>query len=443
MIIRFGTRLIQEDQIHTYISSTIKVLKSMGVNSGSRVALYDTNTVEYAVLVLCFWRMGIIACPINPHLPLPQAKAYAQKISALFFFKREDIKKIVAFDSRLQLSAAEKWPPFDPSQEAVIVATSGSNGEPKAALLTIGNLMANAKGARAVIPFESNDGWLLSLPLYHVSGLSIVARCLEADSTLIIAGSDSLSDDIKRPGVTHVSLVPTQMYRLLNKPEDIAILKKLKAILIGGSAISQTLLERALNHALPVFITYGLTETASQVATVRVVHAEKPWAHILPGRDVVLSSEGEVLVKGDVVFKGYILGQKIHRPVDDQGYFHTGDLGEINTEGHLRIKGRRDNMFICAGENIHPEEIERVLLTLPGIKQAIVVPQSNPEYGQVPVAFCEMDKEENIVKLRDECRRSLPALKVPQFFYPWPTLAQGLKPSRKILTALAGTLQAK
>lgn len=443
MIIRFGTRLIQENQIHTYISSTIKVLKSMGISSGSRVALYDTNTVEYAVLILCFWRMGVIACPLNPHWPLSQAKAYAQKISALFFFKREDIKKIVAFDSRQQLAATEKWPDFDPSQEAVIVATSGSNGEPKAALLTIGNLMANAKGARAIIPFESNDGWLLSLPLYHVSGLSIVARCLEADSTLIIATSDALIDDIKRPGVTHVSLVPTQFYRLLNNPEDISILKKLKAMLVGGSAISQALLEQALNNALPIFITYGLTETASQVATVRVVHAEKPWAKILPCRDVVLSAAGEILVKGDILFKGYILGQKVQRPVDDQGYFHTGDLGEINTEGYLRIKGRRDNMFICAGENIHPEEIERVLLTLPGIKQAIVVPQSNPEYGQVPVAFCDMDKEENVVKLNEECRRLLPALKVPQFFYHWPITAEGLKPSRKTLTALAGKLQAK
>ena len=440
MTFRFGTRRINQQQLNAYIVSSMKMMKSMGFKAYDRVALYDSNTTEYALLMLCLWHMGAVACPINPRWPLGQAKEYANAIGAKFFLKREDIKKAVAFDARQQLYAPQQLPSFNPNQDAVIIATSGSNGAPKPALLTLGNLMASAQGSQAIIPFNSDDGWLLSLPLFHISGVSILMRAVNANATLIMAKDEDLIEGINCPAVTHVSLVATQLYRLLQQPSAILRLRQLKAILLGGSAISTALLEQSLKEQLPVYVSYGLTEMASQVATGRVVLAHQPCATVLPKRQLMINDEGEILVKGETLFKGYIAGSHVKNMVDNHGWFHTGDLGVLDAEGFLTVLGRRDNMFICAGENIYPEEIERVLANVPCVKQVMVVAKEDKEYGFKPIAFIDMDGAFDSRTLEKICREKLPAIKVPTAFLPWPSNKAAIKPSRKTLTALACTL---
>lgn len=439
MIIRFSTRQINPKQMHAYVISTIKVLRSMGIKPADRLALYDHNSVEYAMLMICCWQMGVVACPISPYLSLTTAKEYANRIGAKHFFKRDEIKRAVSFDARQQLYAPDVLDPIDPNQEAVIIATSGSTREPKAVVLTWGNLLMSAKGSKAVIPFNQEDGWLLSLPLFHVSGVSILARVIEANASLIVAVGDSIVDDLQRAGITHISLVSTQLSRLLKDSKAVEQLQRFKAILLGGSAMPQALVEQALVHRLSIYISYGLTEMASQVATGKVVDVNQPCAKVLPNRELMIADNGEILVKGETLFKGYVVGQKIVATVDEKGWFHTGDKGYLDPNGCLVVVGRLDNMFICAGENIHPEEIEKVLLNIKGVKQAIVVPKDDPEYGARPIAFVDYeDVDESIIIA--QCRKELPAIKVPIKFLPWPQLNQPIKSSRKTFQVLADTL---
>ncbi len=437
MNVRFGTRLIAPKQLNAYFNSSIKMMRSMGLIKGERVILYDHNSVEYAILLMCCWYMGIIPCPVNPKWPIKNAREYASKIGAKHFFAAQEIKRAIAFDARQQLYAPVALPPLNPDQEAVIIATSGSSGEPKPAVLTIGNLLSNAQGSKTVIPFESSDSWLLSLPLYHVSGVSIVMRVIEADATLVVATADNLMDDINRPAVTHVSLVATQLYRLLNQLGSVARLSSLKAILLGGSTIPISLLDESIKSSLPIYISYGLTEMASQVATGKVINPNQPCAKVLPYRLLSIAPDGEILVKGDTLFKGYVIGQRIEKKTDQEGWFHTGDIGQIDVSGCLSVYGRKDNMFITAGENIHPEEIERILLTMPGIKQAIVVPTLDKEYGLVPVAYVETEGTINPEQIIAFCQQFLSTIKIPTQFNTWPVLNDvSIKPNRKFFLDL-------
>ncbi len=306
---------------------------------------------------------------------------------------------------------------FDLKQEATILYTSGTSAEPKAALHTFGNHYYSALGSNDHIAFGKNDRWLLSLPLYHVGGLSILFRVFVAEGTVVILNNQkNIVREIKQNCVTHVSLVSTQFIRLA-KPSNIKILKKLKCILLGGSAMPEYLLIFSKANHLTTYISYGLTEMSSQVATSLKSKFEK--VKILKYRRLKISKDKEILVKGQTLFKGYIHQNKIIRPTDKKGWFHTGDLGELH-HNNLRVIGRRDNMFISGGENIQPEEVEKILLQINGVQSAIVVPQEDREFGQRPVAFIKSNRALNLNRLNKILARTLPRYKIPVRFYPWP-----------------------
>jgi O-succinylbenzoic acid--CoA ligase len=140
---------------------------------------------------------------------------------------------------------------------------------------------------------------------------------------------------------------------------------------------------------------------------------------VLPYREVGISDSGEVLVRGETLFAGYVEGDVIVRPLDDEGWFHTGDIGVLDGEGYLRVRGRKDNMFISGGENIQPEEIEEAISSLEGIKRAVVAPVPDAEFGFRPVVFVfgvSVEPE----KLKEFLASLLPRFKVPVAFYEWP-----------------------
>ena len=151
-------------------------------------------------------------------------------------------------------------------------------------------------------------------------------------------------------------------------------------------------LRQSVKLGLNIYLTYGLTEMSSQVATGKVTQINQACVKVLPYRQISISPEGEILVKGEVLFKGYVAGAKIHLPLTN-GWFPTGDMGQLDKEGCLTVIGRRDSMFISGGENIHPEEIEKALLSIKGIEQAMVVPKEDKEFGQRPIAFVKFEGE--------------------------------------------------
>ncbi len=220
------------------------------------------------------------------------------------------------------------------------------------------------------------------------------------------------------------------MQRMLKSEQGIAALKTLKAILLGGSAIPSVVMAKAIELQLNAYVSYGLTEMGSQVATGRIGQCVR----VLPGRELMVNPKGEILVKGNVLFKGYIQSGRIHLPLVEGGWFATGDRGVLDDQGCLSVLGRVDHMFISAGENIQPEEIEKVLLSHPAIEEAIVLGQEDGDYGFKPVAFVRSNAHVSAEELTAFCRKFLPGIKVPKTFHPWPhDLPQSIKVSRQEL----------
>ena len=224
-------------------------------------------------------------------------------------------------------------------------------------------------------------------------GLSILFRCLLAGATVALPEPGaSPGSSIEELGITHVSLVATQLRRLLKeKPET----GGLKAILLGGGPAPESLLEEAVGRSLPVRNSYGLTETTSQVTATPSETGPglgdlRTAGRVLNYREVSVSREGEILVRGETLFAGYVEGDRVERPLDAEGWFHTGDLGEFDASGNLRVLGRSDNLFISGGENVQPEEIEAALELLEGVERAVVTPVPDAEFGRRPVAFVKM-----------------------------------------------------
>ncbi|GMW00351.1 MAG: 2-succinylbenzoate-CoA ligase [Candidatus Hydrogenedentota bacterium] len=393
-----------------------------------RVAIEPEASVSGILRLLAHWRTGVCTALLNPRWP-------------------SGLKQAAAAQTGCVLEMGASGPPVSfrgSGAPATIVFTSGSSGSPKAAVHSLNNHLANAIASNGNIRVLPGDAWLLSLPLYHVSGLGILFRCLAGGACVVLPGDAALGEAIHRFAVTHVSMVSTQLHRMLQKSEDLSALRSLKAILLGGSAIPRSTIEMAHEHGLPLFKTYGMTETASQIATTRpgatIADLLSGAPPIVPG-SVRLTGEGEIQVRGETLFLGYLNHDEIVLPMDAEGWFSTGDLGELDDQGRLMVTGRKDNMFISGGENILPEEIEQCLMRIPGIVQAFVVPVQDEEYGQRPVAFIETDGVIEADVWKAQLREWLPPYKVPLRFEALPTNPTGLKVSRADLQTLADRMR--
>ena len=262
-----------------------------------------------------------------------------------------------------------------------IVFTSGTTGKPKGAQITFGNLYASALASAERLGASPDDRWLCPLPFYHVGGLSILFRSAIYGSAVVLPEATSTEAIIKGlhdSQATLVSLVPTQLYRMLEAGFEPP--KSLRLILLGGAAATPELVQRCIERDLPIALTYGLTECASQVATatpdqvrakpgtvgkpaeghdVRIVDAN--------GQDVPTGEYGEIVVSGATVMKGY-LGQP-----ETNGTFATGDIGYLDADGDLWIVQRRSDLIVSGGENVYPSEVEAVLRSHPAVEDACVV----------------------------------------------------------------------
>lgn len=452
--IQWGSRRISYAQLNQYVDGAVRSLKERGLRSSHRVAFVSDNSTECVVALLGLWRLGAVAVPISPKFPPQQIKALltSLKIQAVITSKPFmntvgkppcsviDIVDLIVYDAKDAFHSRPKTNVvLNPDQEAAIVLTSGSSGAPKAAVLTYGNLYFNASGANEHIKVDHTCAWLLSLPLYHVSGLGIVLRCLIGRAAIAIAPREDTLKFVIQGKVTHVSLVAAQLHRLLGEA-SVEAPSNLRAVLMGGSAMPKDLLRRAQNRGFPIYVSYGLTEMASQVATGKLIDMDTPCAKVLTHRELRIM-DGEICVRGKTLFKGYAEGDTVRPAVDGDGWFHTGDAGALDAGGYLTVTGRKDNMFVSGGENIHPEEIEAALMKIKSVVQAVVVPVKDAEFGGRPAAFIRW--EDDIVVYKDEILREmlaqeLPKFKIPIAFYAWPKEAggEGMKIDRKYFSEL-------
>lgn len=430
-----------------------------GIRPGDRVGILSKNSVDFILLLMGAFQAGAVACPVSPRFPERTVDALLAKAGCACLIVDPHAPRRGPFSCpTLPLPSFSSTPEgpggaaepgeVDLAQDATIIFTSGSSAEPKAVLHTYGNHYYSALGSNRNIALGAGDRWLLSLPLYHVGGMAILFRCLLSGAAVVVPEENhEPTEAIGRFRATHVSLVATQLKRLLDAAGSTGRPGVVRHVLLGGSAIPRKLIVRAMQMGLNLYTSYGSTEMASQTTTTAAGDsAEKLFTsgRVLPYREVKISEENEILVRGKTRFKGYVRKSALELPFDQDGWFATSDLGEIGAEGYLRVRGRRDNMFISGGENIQPEEIEAELGRMDGVGEVLVVSAADDDFGRRPVAFVRLKngREPDAAQMVSFLERTLPRFKIPVRFYGWPESSDSgrLKPDRRRFERLAQTL---
>jgi o-succinylbenzoate---CoA ligase len=415
------------------MSARSRWLESKGVQRGDMIAVQAPNGWDLITLVLGTIRSGRQICLLSMRQPSATARRQVERSGARIAFLASEGQPIPPLGLLPSTASEDEW---DLKEEATILYTSGTTGEGRAVVHSAGAHVYSALGSNENISLAPGDKWLITLPLFHVGGLGIVFRCILAGATVVNRTSGVLNQDLE--GVTHASLVATQLMRLLK--DDVGIPGTLKAVLLGGSAIPADALRGAKERGVPIHTSYGLTEMASQVT------ATAPGAgpaelgtsgRLLSHRLLSIAADGEILVSGATLFSGYLERGRVMPPVPADGWFRTGDTGHL-VDGLLVVDGRRDNMFISGGENIQPEAIEAAILQMPGIEQAVVVPIEDAEFGFRPVVFVDAIHVPQPEELAEHLSGTLPRFMHPTACLRWPDIAKdSLKPPRKAMAEIA------
>jgi len=310
---------------------------------------------------------------------------------------------------------------------ALVIETSGSGGAPKAAMLTQGNVLASCARVNARLGLVPGDLWLCCLPRHHIGGLAIAYRCALAGAAILLhQGFDpaAVAADLARLPVTHVSLVPPMLARLLDL--GVRPTSRLRVALVGGQALSGTLARRGLDAGWPMCATYGMTETCSQVATSGVLR-EVPGPGVvgepLPGLTLDCppcdqappgcnGPKGALRIRGDLVMAGYANPGRIRGLGLDGGWLTTADLGCLTAGGKLRVLGRADEALVIAGVQVLPALVTERLAGAPGVEAAVVIGLPNPVWGHSLVAVYAGTIAP--ADLTDWCRRQLAGVERPR-----------------------------
>ncbi|RJE46970.1 O-succinylbenzoate-CoA ligase [Dehalobacter sp. MCB1] len=301
---------------------------------------------------------------------------------------------------------------YNPEQIAVIMNTSATTGEFKSVPLRWKQFAAHVKASQKSLGVTEEDNWLMILPLYHISALTILLRSLYNGTAVTLLESfreEETLNLVQEGQVNMLSVVPTMLNRIIDRIDRHC----LRVVLIGGEFIPRPLVEKCMVRQIPIYKTYGMTETTSQSATFSVLQYPDKLDSVgfpLDSVEILIKNpgpdgSGEVLIQSPMVMDGYLGRETI------SGFFPTEDIGYLDPDGFLYILDRRKNMIISGGENIYPREIENILYAHPGIKECAVIGRKDPKWGQVPVLFAvSLLNEEEI---RDYLSPRLARYKLP------------------------------
>lgn len=408
-------------------------LVACGIQSNEIVALYGNNQPETVFVIHALFYIGAKILLLNKRLTGHELEwqlkhAKVEKLVSTDEITFEGIQTIVIRElQNIKGTSFSIKENFENNEVATIMYTSGTTGNPKAVLQRFGNHYHSAVSSCENLGLDSTDKWLCITPLYHVSGLSIILRSVIVGlSVHLMENFDerNVNQVIMEKGITIVSVVTNILSRLMT--EEIHYPLLFKGMLLGGGPAPIHLLEKCRDRGLAVFLSYGMTETCSQIVTLRSEEVLKKLGSAgkpIPGCEVKIMADkkecqkgvsGEIVVKGPNVTEGYLYGEKSEAFQD--GWFYTGDIGYLDEDGFLYILDRRSDLFISGGENVYPAEIESVLMSFPNVLDAGVVGAEDEKWGAIPVAFIVLDKSISLEKLSCFCEERLARFKVPKKF---------------------------
>ena len=282
---------------------------------------------------------------------------------------------------------------FDRGATAVVMFTSGTTGRSKAVPLTWENLCGSAAVSNASLNRHGEGLWQIALPLYHVGGLQMVVRSLLNANPFILYqrfDAERVLADAARRGATHISVVDKMLQDMLASSHASGV-GRYECILLGGGPLNAQTLGCALAMRARVYASYGMTETASQIANALVTPGFTGGMSLLEGYEARIVDAGpdgfgRLAVRGPGLFGGYLNARAAYTA---DGFFLTGDTAAIAPDGKLYVKERTDDMFVSGGENVYPAEIREKLLRVPGVADAYIFGAPDDTWGRRPVGFIE------------------------------------------------------
>ena len=375
VILRTGAHDWTSEELLDAIQRRAGGLLQRGIKPGERIGITGPACADWLIAMHAIGWIGAIATPLAHGQPLKNLIAAAQP-SAVLRPAGMDPGQEHALDWHTEGPPALQ--PFAPSPDdaRLCLTTSGTTGLPRPIVLTWGQVTASADASMKRLGSLQDDVWLGCLPLHHIGGLSVFLRTAHACTTgYLHDGFDAqaVAALLASGEISQISLVPAMLRQILDQHPSGGFHPRLRLMLIGGAPMPPDLMDRARSLQLPLAITWGMTEAASQVATRTPgdLRDDPDVGHPLPGLEVHTDA-GFLVVKG---------------PTVPGGLWKTADRGCLDETGRVIVYGRGSDLIISGGENIDPLEVERALQMHPAIAQAAVVGRSDSKWGERPIAF--------------------------------------------------------
>lgn len=410
-----------------------KKLAQLDIDQDTYVGVLSANHIDMIIAIHALSYLGAVAVMLNTRLTDKELD-YQINDAGVSLVLAQNTDRDLNTDIRCFSAAWElEEQPTELRSEInlddlfTIIYTSGTTGFPKGVMHTYGNHWWSAIGSMLNLGLNSNDKWMAALPIFHVGGLSIFIRSVIYGIPVYLVekyNKQRMHDAIVSKGVTIVSVVTVMLNELIDSLGDNRYPDSLRCLLLGGGPAPKSTLEAAKKRNMPVFQSYGMTETSSQIVTLssddalnKIGSSGKP---LFPAQLQIDKSDGDVgelFVKGPMVTQGYLNNEtKTNKTITD-GWLATGDLGYLDEEGFLFVVDRRKDLIISGGENIYPTEIESVLSSMDVIYEAGVAGKVDARWGQVPVAFVVKQKETTVEAIFNYMEKKLARYKIPKEIY--------------------------
>ena len=429
------------DQLRQKVLKSAAILKSFGIKENENVAIVGNNDIDFITNVLALWQLNAVPVLINPQLATNEVEdqtaiadcdvvllnkavghsALAEKFKVIQY----------PFEEKIKTEDRDYIDELNPDDTAIIIFTSGTAGNPKGVELSFNCLIQSAKVGDQIIHHSQNDRWLASLPFYHIGGFLIITRSLLYQTVIILPKNlqtDALAESTNNFKPTLCSLVPTQLRRLMEA--DIRPNKELRNVLLGGGYIDQRLVTDAIYDGWNITKVYGSTETTAFVTALPAEEfLEKPTSvgkAVHPNLIVIVNENryplpegeaGEIAVSSAAILKGYYNNEEETEKNIENGFYYTGDIGYLDTDGYLFLEARRTDMIVTGGENVNPNEVENRILEHPDIIDAAVFPLRDDDWGEIVAAVIVKNNSVNNITLDDLeqfLQNSLAGFKIPK-----------------------------